>query len=92
MKKSNIFHVNGVWQHGRPDEQDDEGLPLPEDHVEGSQHQLSIPHDVPISPNLGQDSKYPGNYDNHEAWGQLKIEYVRYTFWYGWSKDRAIGR
>lgn len=40
MKKLNISQVNGVWHLGRPnnqDEEEEEDLPLPEDHVEGGQ-------------------------------------------------------
>jgi len=67
MKKFNIFQVNGVWQLGRYDEQDeedDENLPLPKDHVEGGRPQP--PWCSNVNPNLGQDSKHSGNYDEHE--------------------------
>ena len=44
-----IFKVNGIWQLGRPDEvdkEDDEDLPLSEEHVQDNQPQLAIPHDT----------------------------------------------
>jgi len=46
MRKLNIYQLNGVWQLGRPDDQDeedDEDLPLIEKHVQGGQLQPSIP-------------------------------------------------
>jgi len=46
MRKLNIFHINGVWQLGRVDEQDeedDEDLPFLEECIQGGQPQLSNP-------------------------------------------------
>jgi len=46
MTKLNIFQVNGVWQFGRPqaeDEEDDEDDQLAEQDVQGAEPQPAIP-------------------------------------------------
>jgi len=51
MRKLNIFQVNGVWQLGRPDqenEEDDKYLELAQEDVQGGQPQPVIPHQAKI--------------------------------------------
>jgi len=45
VNKLNIYHVNGVWKHGRDqydDDEDEEDPTIPDDHVYGSTPQPSI--------------------------------------------------
>jgi len=51
MTKLNIFHVNGIWQLGRPHhahEEDDEEDELPAQHVEGGQPKAAIPNQTEL--------------------------------------------
>jgi len=51
MKKLNIFQLNGVWQLGRPqqdDEEDDEEDQFPQQHVEGDQPEPTIPNQTEL--------------------------------------------